>query len=297
MRKMLEQLAGIVAPDTILRWHRELVARHWDYSGRRKYVGRPPLSKEVVELVLRIARESPTWGYDRIQGALANLGHRISDTTVANILRAHGIEPAPDRRRLSTWKSFLQAHWDVLTSVDFTTLEVWTKSGLVTCYLLFVLELATRRVHFAGCTTNPDEGWMLQVARNLTDAEGGFLRGKKYLLMDRDTKFSEAFRVILEQAGVEAVRLPARSPNLNPNLERFMRSIKEECLERMVLFGERSLQTAVANFLSHYHEERNHQGLGNRLIEPGEEVGRAAGEVVCRERLGGILRYYCRKAA
>jgi len=296
-RKMLEQLAGIVAPDTILRWHRELVARHWDYSGRRKYVGRPPLSKEVVELVLRIARESPTWGYDRIQGALANLGHRISDTTVANILRAHGIEPAPDRRRLSTWKSFLQAHWDVLTSVDFTTLEVWTKSGLVTCYLLFVLELATRRVHFAGCTTNPDEGWMLQVARNLTDAEGGFLRGKKYLLMDRDTKFSEAFRVILEQAGVEAVRLPARSPNLNPNLERFMRSIKEECLERMVLFGERSLQTAVANFLSHYHEERNHQGLGNRLIEPGEEVGRAAGEVVCRERLGGILRYYCRKAA
>ena len=294
---MLEQLAGIVAPDTILRWHRELVARHWDYSGRRKYVGRPPLSKEVVELVLRIARESPTWGYDRIQGALANLGHRISDTTVANILRAHGIEPAPDRRRLSTWKSFLQAHWDVLTSVDFTTLEVWTKSGLVTCYLLFVLELATRRVHFAGCTTNPDEGWMLQVARNLTDAEGGFLRGKKYLLMDRDTKFSEAFRVILEQAGVEAVRLPARSPNLNPNLERFMRSVKEECLERMVLFGERSLQTAVANFLSHYHEERNHQGLGNRLIEPGEEVGRAAGEVVCRERLGGILRYYCRKAA
>jgi transposase InsO family protein len=159
------------------------------------------------------------------------------------------------------------------------------------------MELATRRVHFAGCTTNPDEGWMLQVARNLTDAEGGFLRGKKYLLMDRDTKFSEAFRVILEQAGVEAVRLPARSPNLNPNLERFMRSVKEECLERMVLFGERSLQTAVANFLSHYHEERNHQGLGNRLIEPGEEVGRAAGEVVCRERLGGILRYYCRKAA
>jgi putative transposase len=296
-RKMLEQLAGIVTPDTILRWHRELVARHWNYSGRRKGVGRPPLSKEIVELVLRISRESPTWGYDRIQGTLANLAHRISNTTVANILKAHGIEAAPNRKRQSTWKTFLQAHWETLASVDFTTIEVWTKSGLVTYYLLFVMELATRRVRLAGLTANPDEGWMLQVARNLTDAEEGFLRRKKYLLMDRDAKFSEAFRVILEQAGVKAVRLPPRSPNLSPHLERFMRSVKEECLERMVFFGERSLQIAVVEFLSHFHVERNHQGLGNRLIEPGEEVGRTAGEVVCRERLGGILRYYHRLAA
>ena len=296
-REVLEQLATIVTPDTILRWHRELVARHWDYSRRRKDVGRPPLSKEIVELVLRIARESPTWGYDRIQGALANLGHRISDTTVANILKIHGIEPAPDRKRQSTWKSFLEAHWDVLASVDFTTIEVWTKSGLVTCYLLFVMELATQRVHFAGLTANPDEGWMLQIARNLTDAEQGLLRGRKYLLMDRDTKFSEAFRVMLEQAGAKVVRLPPCSPNLNPHLERFMRSVKEECIERMIFFGERSLQVAVAEFLNHFHAERNHQGLGNRLIEPGQEVGRTAGEVGCRERLGGMLRYYYRNAA
>jgi hypothetical protein len=185
----------------------------------------------------------------------------------------------------------------VPASVDFTTIEVWTKSGLVTCYLLFVMELATRQVHFGDCTANPDELWVCQAARNLSDAEDGFLRGKKYLLMDRDTKFSEAFRVILEQAGVEAVRLPARSPNLSPNLERFMRSVKEECLERMIFFGERSLQVAAAEFLSHFHAERNHQGLDNRLIEPGEEVGHTTGEVVCRERLGGMLRYYCRKAA
>jgi len=296
-RKMLEHLAGIVTPETILRWHRELVARHWDYSGRRKAAGRPPVTLEIVELVLRIAKESPTWGYDRIQGALANLGHHISDTTVANILRAHGIEPAPDRRRQSTWKTFLEAHWEVLASVDFTTIGVWTRNGLVTCYLLFVMELATRRVHFAGCTANPDEEWMLQVARNLTDAEAGFLRGKKYLLMDHDAKFSEALRVILEQAGVKAVRLPARSPNLNSHLERFMRSVKEECLERMIFFGERSLQIALAEFLSHFHMERNHQGLDNRLIEPGEEAGRTDGEVVCRERLGGTLRYYHRLAA
>ena len=197
-------------------------------------MGVPPVTAEIVELVLRLAKESPNWGYERIQGALANLGHRISDTTVARILRAHGIVPAPDRRRERTWKTFLRAHWDVLASVDFTTIDVWTRRGLVTYYLLFFMELATRRVHFAGLTANPDEGWMVQVARNVTGAEEGFLRGKKYVLMDRDGKFSEAFRATLGQAGVEAVRLPPRSPNLNPNLERFMGSIKAECLERMI---------------------------------------------------------------
>jgi len=249
------------------------------------------VSPKIVELVPRIAKESPTWGYERIQGVLCNLGLKISTTTVANILKDHGIEPAPDRKPQSTWKTFLKAHWDVLASVDFTTIEVWTKSRLATCYLLFVMELASPRVHFTGCTANPDESWICQAARNLTDAEDGFLRGKKYLLMDRDTKFSEAFRIILEQAGVEAVRLPPQSPNLNPNLERFMRSSKEECLECMIFFGERSLQVAAAEFLSHFHAERNHQGLDNRLIEPGHEVGHNPGEVLCRERMGGMLRY------
>ena len=168
---------------------------------------------------------------------------------------------------------------------------------MVTVYLLFVMELATRRVHFAGSTANPDEPWMLQLSRKLSDAEDGFLRGKKYLLMDRDEKFSEAFRVMLKQGGVEAVRLPPRSPNLTPHIERFMRSVKDECLHRIIFFGERAVRTAVVTFLGHYHQERNHQGLDNRLIEPGEEVGRTAGEVVCRERLGGMLRYYYRKAA
>ena len=136
-RRMLDELAGIVTPETILRWHRELVARHWDYSDRRKAGGRPPVPAEIVELVLRLAKESPTWGYGRIQGALANLGHQISDTTVAKILKAHGIEPAPERRRETTWKTSLKAHWDVLASLDFTTIDVWTRSGLVTYYLLW----------------------------------------------------------------------------------------------------------------------------------------------------------------
>lgn len=296
-RKALKEFATIVTPDTLLRWHRELVAAKWDYSRCCKKVGRPPVSTEIVELVLRRASENPGWGYDRIQGALANLGHLISNTCVRNILKAHGIDPAPDRKRQSTWKSFLQAHWDVLASVDFTTIEVWTQSGLVTVYPLFVMELATRRVCFSGSTTNPDEPWMLQIARNMSDAEEGFLREKKHLLMDRDTKFSDEFRGILEQTGVKTVRLPPRSPNLNPNLERFMRSIKEECLERMIFFGEKSLQNAVSSYLVHYHQERNHQGLNNQLLKPGNEVGCTVGDVACRERLGGKLRYYYRQQA
>jgi putative transposase len=297
-RKMLGQITTIVTPDTILRWHRQLVAAKWDYSQRRqKRPGRPPTSEEITQLVLQMVRENPSWGYDRIVGALANLKHQISDQTIGNILKAHGIEPAPQRKRQSTWRTFIQSHWDVLGAIDFTTIEVWTKGGLVTYYLLFVMELATRRVHFAGCTPNPDGPWMKQIARNLTDVEDGFLKGKRYVLMDRDDKFSLGFREILKDEGVNAVLLPPKSPNLNAHLERFHRSLKNECLERMIFFGEMSLRKAVAQFLAHYHAERNHQGLANRILMAGEEVGRACGEIQCRERLGGLLRYYYRKAA
>jgi len=260
-RKMLQQVGTLFTPDTILRWHRLLVARKWDYSQRRKSVGRPDVKQEIVDLVLRIARENPTWSYDRIQGALANLAHDVSDQTIGNILKQHGIEPTPDRKRQTTWKTFIKSHWDVLAAIDFTTIEVWTIGGLVTYYLLFVMEGATRRVHFAGCTVNPDEPWMKQIARNLTDPFDGFLLGKRYLIMDRDTKFSEAFRKCLKDEGIEAVRLPPRSPNLTPHIERFMRSIKQEALEKMIFFGENMLRQAVRQYLGHYHAERNHQGL------------------------------------
>ena len=185
----------------------------------------------------------------------------------------------------------------MLGAIDFTTIEVWTKRGLVTFYLLFAMEVATRRVHFVGCTTNPNGAWMKQSARNLTDSHDGFLLGTRYLLMDRDTKFCEAFRFLLEDSGVKPVRLPARSPNLNAHLERYMLSLKSECLNRMIFFGEKSLRKAVNQFLGHYHQERNHQGLDNRLIIAGDEVGRTIGKVQCRERLGGMLRYYYRNAA
>lgn len=296
-RKALQEIPTIFTPDTILRWHRELVARKWDYSERRQKPGRPPVSQEIIELLLRLARENPTWSYDHLQGALGNLGHKISDSTVANILRDHGLEPAPERKRQTRWHTFLKAHWDVRAGIDFTTIEVWTKEGLVTFYLLFVMELASRRVQLVGCTSNPTEAWMMQMGRNLTDPLDGFLRNKRYLLMDRDSKHCQAFRDMVEQAGPRCVRLPPRSPNLSAHLERFMRSIKEECLARMILFGERSLRNAAREYLSHYHAERNHQGLGNRLIEPREETSHTTGKIVHRERLGGMLRYYYRRAA
>jgi putative transposase len=211
-RKALSEVAGIVTPDTILHWPRQLVARKWDYSDRRKSGGRPRTKQEKVELVLRMAQENPTWGYDRIQGALKNLGVVLSDTTVGNILKEHGIEPAPERKKKTTWKTFLKAHWDVLSAADFTSVEVWTGKGLVTFYVLVVMNLSTRRIEIAGVTTNPDGAWVQQVGRNLTD-DDGFLKDTKYLLLDRDTKFCP-LRDVLESTDTEVVLLPPRSPNL-----------------------------------------------------------------------------------
>ena len=169
--------------------------------------------------------------------------------------------------------------------------------GLVTYYLLFVMKVRTREVHFAGCTVSPDAAWMQQTARNLSDGLTGFLGGMRYLLMDRDTKYADAFRRLLRNAKVICLRLPPRSPNLSPHIERFMRSVKEEALLRLILFGEDSLRRAVREFLAHYHQERNHQGLDNRILEPGEEVGQRNGRLACRQRLGGLLHYYYRQAA
>ena len=297
-RKTLRELTTIVTPDTILRWHRQLVAQKWDYSDRReKQPGRPRIRQIIVDLILRFAKENTTWGYDRIQGALANVGYCISDTTVKNVLKAHGVEPAPERKHQTTWATFLKAHWDVLAAIDFTTIEVWTKGGLVTFYLLFVMELKTRRVYCAGCTPNPNGAWMKQIARNLTETQDGFLNGKRYLIMDRDAKFCETFREILKDEEVKPLRLPPRSPNLNANLERYFRSLKDECLSRLIFFGEKSLRRAVDAYIAHYHAERNHQGLDNKIVEPGDEVGRIAGKIESRERLGGMLQYYYRRAA
>ena len=232
-RKSLDKLAKIVTPDTLLRWHRELIARKWDHSDKRRSVGRPRTGQQIVDLTLRLARENPTWGYDRIQGVLANLGFKISDTTVGNILRAHGIEPAPERKKSTDWSTFLAAHWESITAADFTTVEVWTRSGLVTFYILVVMYLKTRRIEIAGTTPHPNSAWMQQVGRNLTDCFDGFLRLSTHVILDCDTKHLP-LRAILKSSDIEVVVLPPKSPNLNAYLERFMRSLKSECLYRLI---------------------------------------------------------------
>ena len=217
-------------------------------------------------------------------------------TTIANILRRNGIDPAPERGKRTTWSQFLKAHWDMLAAADFFTVEVWGLRGLVTFYVFFVIELSTRRIEIAGITAGPNEAWMMQVGRNLTDPFDGFLTNRNFLIIDRDSKYSIAFRGLLKDAGVEIVRLPPRSPDLNAYAERFVRSIKDECLDRMILFGERSLSKATRQFAAHYHTERNHQGLDNRLIDADRRAGSTAGAIECAQRLGGLLRFYQRAA-
>jgi transposase InsO family protein len=294
-RKILAQVATIVTPETLLAWHRKLIAQKYDGSANRN-PGRPKTLKEISDLVIRMAEDNRGWGYRRIQGAIANLGHILAHTTIANILKRHGIEPAPERTRKTTWKEFLNRHWDQIIATDFFTVEVWTCSGLTRFVVLFFMDLRTRRVEIGGIASSPNGLWMSQIARNLTDAMDGFFAGKRYLLHDRDPLYTKDFLTILRDCCIESVKLPPRSPNLNAYAERFVRTIKEGCLERMIFFGEDSLRNAIREFVAHYHLERNHQGLNNRLIISNNAPPKM-GVVQRRRRLNGMLNYYYREAA
>jgi putative transposase len=297
-RQRLHELATIATPDTLLRWYKRLIAQKFDGSKHRAQLRRPPVAEEIEQLTVQMAEENPSWGYRRIQGALANVGHAIDPITVRNLLHRHHLEPAPQRRKGGmSWSQFLKLHWDVLAATDLFTVEVAMWHGLVTYYVLMVMELATRRVHIAGITPHPTAAFMQQCGRQLTDPFDGFLVGKRYLIHDRDTKFTQAFDALLKATRVEPILLPPRSPNLNAHCERFVRSIKEEALERMIMLGERALYHAIHQFLAHYYAERNHQGLDNRLIAPEGGVGCQTGHVIRRERLGGLLHCYYRAVA
>ena len=297
-KQALEEVATIVKPDTILAWHRELVAQKCDGSPQRKAPGRPTIAQELEALVVRLAQENHSWGYDRIVGALANLGYTISDQTVGTILKRHGIAPAPERTTTTTWKEFIRTHMDVLVATDFFTAEVWTLGGLVTYDVVFFIHLGSRQVHMAGVTPHPNGAWMVQMARNVTMEAWGFLSHGQYLIHDRDTKFCAAFQQIIDDAGIARVVLPPRSPHLNAYAERWMRSVKDETLSRMILFGEDSLRHVLHEYMEHYHQERNHQGKGNVLLFPQPRPeGKNDGPIQYRERLGGLLKYYERKAA
>ena len=240
-----------------------------------------------------MAEENPTWGYTRIQGALKNVGHRVGRSTIRRILKAAGLPPVPQRP--TSWQTFLKAHWGVIAAADFFTTEVWTWRGLVTYYTVFVIDLASRRVHILGSTPHPNDGFMSQIVRLATAADDGVLIGHRVLICDRDRKWSRAVRQRFGDAGIRVVLTPERAPNANAHAERFVRSIKEECLDRMIPLGERHFRRAITEFVAHYHLERNHQGLDNRLIT-GTPVADAAGRVHRRSRLGGLLNYYERAA-
>ena len=295
-RKALAGVSTIATPDTVLRWYRELVAKKYDGSAKHG-PGRTRTDAKIVTLILQMARENPGWGYTRIKSAPGNLGYKVGRNTIKRTLREHGIEPAPARKKRHSWATFIKAHSDAIVAMDFFTVEVLALTGLVRYHVLFVIDLGSRIVEIAGIARDPDGAWMKQVARNLLDAEDGFLLGKRYLIMDRDPVYTKEFRSMLKAKGVKPRPIPPRSPNLNAFAERFVLSIRSECLDRIVPLGEAHLRRAVTEFMAHYHAERNHQGLANRLIKGAPTPANTNGSIQKRERLGGLLNFYHRQAA
>jgi hypothetical protein len=250
----------VVRPETLLRWHRELVRRKWTYK-RRGRPGRPPIDSEVRALIVRLGRENPRWGYQRIRGELLKLDLRVSATTVRTVLLRRGLDPAP-RRTGPSWSEFLRAQAAGIVACDFFTVETLR---LQTLYVLFFIELSTRRVHLLGATDRPDSAWVTQQARNLAIEER--LTGIRFLLHDRDTKFSGPFDCVFQTEGLRVVRTPIRAPRANAFAERFVRTIRSECLDHVLIYGRGHLERVLSVYVRHYTEQRPHRGLD--LATPG----------------------------
>ncbi len=294
-----ETCCQIVRPKTILEWFRKLAAQKYDGSKQRCRPGRPRKADEIRALVIRLAEANITWGYTKIRDAMRGLRIDIGRTTVANILAEAGLEPAPERTRKRTWKHFMRSHWDTLCACDFFAIESLGVFGTVRYMVFFVIELRTRAVHVAGVRVDPDGAWMMQAARNLLDAEDGFLRDATHIIHDRDPVFTKAWRSLLKSEGVKCVRIPAKSPNCNPHAERFVKTIRSECLDHFVIFGERHLRHLLREFVTHHNAERFHQALDGQLIRPPATASNdngTTGTIQCRSRLGGLLNYYHRQA-
>jgi putative transposase len=279
-----------VTPHTLLRWHRELVRRKW--AQPRRSPGRPTVDPQVRQLVLRFARENPRWGYPRIAGELLKLGLRVSPSTVRRLLLAAGLEPAP-RRAGPSWRDFLRQQAASMLACDFFTVET---ISLRRFYVLFFIELGSRRVHLAGCTTNPSGAWVAQQARNLSFT--GLFERMRFLIHDRDSKFTAAFDEVFRSEGIKVIHTPIRAPQANAYAERFVRSIRAECLDWLLILGRRHLERVLRVYTAHYNRERPHRGLALLPPEPANAAGPpTAGKIERRDRLGGLIHEYYRAAA
>jgi putative transposase len=279
----------VVRPETLLRWHRRLVARHWTYPHRRP--GRPPIDGDVRHLILRLARENSNWGYLRIVGELRKLGIDVSATLVRNVLRSAGIPPAPQRGQAG-WRSFLRQHGATTLACDFLTVDTVLLRRL---YVLVFICIGSRRIEYVACTSNPDGPWMLQQARNLLmdlDDRGDRPR---FLIHDRDAKFSRAFDAIFRNQGIKTIRTPIRAPNANAHIERWVGSVRRECLDRLLIFSRRQLEHVLRVYIRHYNEQRPHRALELQApdTKPQTKPPTAATAAVHRrDLLGGFIHEY-----
>jgi transposase InsO family protein len=280
----------LVRPETLLRWHRCLVRRRWTYPSAR--IGRPPLPDDLQQLIVRLARENPRWGYQRIHGELLHLGIRVSASSIRRILRAHGLDPAPRRAHVS-WRSFLRQQAAGIVACDFFTVDT---VFLRRVYVLFFVELASRRVHLAGVTAHPTAWWVAQQARNLVATLDDQATAFKFLIRDRDTKFTRAFDDVWRSTGTEIIRTSVRAPNANAVAERWVGTVRRECLDQLLIVSRRQLIRVLRRYVEHYNQYRPHRSLAHPTPVPSERAGPRStpnfGQLRRRDVLGGLIHEY-----
>ena len=292
-RARLAQVVLLFKPDTLLKWHRELARRKWTFT-KQVPLGRPPISPDLEALILRLAKENPAWGYGKLEGELGKLGYDVGRSTIRDVLKRNRVPPAPERsRRGSTWRTFLEHYKDQIVACAFFTVETaWLK----TLYVLFFIELGSRRVHRAGCTRNPTSAWVTQQARQCRWKLADGTVSARFLIHDRDAKFPAAFDTMFISENVKIICTPVRAPNANAFAERWIRSVREECLDKVLLLGERHLHHVLTVYLEYYNHARPHQGIDQHCPVPQERSARD-GPIERRDMLGGVLHDYYRRAA
>jgi transposase InsO family protein len=274
-----------VRPETILRWHRRRVARHWRYPNKPQ--GRPPIPDELVKLIVRLASENTTWGYQRIRGELLGLGHRVAGSTIGKVLCQHGLNPAP-RRTNTTWRTFLRQQAAGVVACDFFTVDTISLRRL---YVLFFIHHESRRVFVAGITSNPTRACVTQQARNLSAELAEAALRLRFVVRDRDGKFGPEFNTVWEAGGAEVIGTPVRAPNANAIAERFVRTIRAECTERLLIMNERHARRVLKRYVAHYNEHRPHRSIQlNAPQLPARQV--SGGTIVRRQLLGGLINEY-----